>query len=796
MTQRVRREAMNRPGVSPQTADDTRFERIRQALLSSPIYLCIERPVLITEYFKRHDDPREPMIIRKARAFRYLMQNKSALIFPDELVVGNMGRHRKSALTQPELAGVFLSQDLLWIDRRSTAPFQISWKDRLTLALRVIPYWLPRNMVVRAFRGRLEHMLRYLTDQLSATYYLINEVAGIGHFLPNYDKMLRLGVRGYLASAENKQSDLYKAAEIACEGLVDYAGRLAVEAERQATGEPEGERRNELLEIARICRKVPAEPAETFHEAVQSLWLSHMGVCLEGFNSAVSFGRVDQYLYPYYRKDIERGALTHRQAKDILLSFSAKATEHVFLVSERSGKYHGGFLVAQAAVVGGIDSVGRDATNELSYRFLDVMAEAGLRDPNYQVRLHPETPAPFLKRAAEVAKLGKGVPAFFNDDAVVKALVRHGFPESEARNYGVVGCVEPSIPGRSFLSTDAALFNLPVCLELALNQGRRLRGKRRIGAATASPESFASMDDLVAAFKKQVEYMVARMMTDLRVIERGNRDFHPTPFSSMLIDGCLESGKDITAGGAIYNGSGIQGVGVADVADSLAALDQVVFREKKFSLACVVGAMRDNFVSDPILLAELQKAPKFGNDYPLPDGYADRVACCFHDILARYTNSRNGGCVPGFYSSTCHVAFGERTGALPSGRKAGEPFAASLGSCNGQDRLGPTALLNSVAKMDAGLAPNGYAVNLRFDPQTLDGDKGTAVLGALVDGFFKQGGMEVQFNIIDPKMLVDARDNPGKYPGLVVRVAGYCAYFEDLPTNVKDEIIARNRLRV
>ena len=771
-----------------------RFKRIKQELLSTPVHLCPERAYLITDYFRHHDDRAEPMVIRKAKALRHLLRHKSVHIYPDELIVGNMGSQRISCLMQPELSSVFLSSDLLWIGRRKTNPLRIAWRHRLKLLFRVFPYWLVRNMPFRAFSPRFPQLLRYVVEQLNATYYLINEAGGIGHFLPNYEKMLKLGVKGYLEAMEGEEGDLHRAARICCEGLVEFAGRLAQEAERLASEEKDAGRAAELKEIAHICYKVPNSPAETFHEALQSLWLTHMAVNLEGLNSAVSFGRMDQYLYPYYRRDLEEGRITPERAGELLLCFSAKATEHVFLLSEKVSQYHGGYLVVQAAIVGGIDREGKDAVNDLTYLFLDVMEESGLRDPNYQARVHAGSSQDYIRRVSEVARKGNGVPALFNDGVAIASLVSHGYPLEEARNYGVVGCVELALPGNSFFSTDAALFNLPLCLELALNCGRRLKGRRRVGAATPDPTSFTVIDQVVDAFRVQVDYMVTRMIGDLQVIEKGNCNHHPTPLSSMLVDGCLESGKDVTAGGALYNSSGIQGVGVADVADSLAALDEVVFQRHKYTMSQIRKAMCDNFTSAPEIQAVLLNAPKYGNDHELSDGYADTAARIFHSALARHRNTRGGPYVPGFYSVTCHVAFGRRVGALPSGRSAGEPFAASLGSSNGRDRLGPTALLNSVAHVDSNLAPNGYALNLRFDPSTLAGDRGVNILVALVKGFFDSGGMEMQLNVLDPEMLEDARLNPGKFPGLVVRVSGYCAYFDDLPDAAKQEIIARTRL--
>jgi formate C-acetyltransferase len=423
------------------------------------------------------------------------------------------------------------------------------------------------------------------------------------------------------------------------------------------------------------------------------------------------------------------------------------------------------------------------------------MEQLGLRDPNYQARIHKDCPESYLRRVVDVARKGGGVPAVFCDEAAISALTSHGYPISEARNYAVVGCVELALPGKSFFSTDAGLMNLPLCLELALNQGRRFGEKTRLGADTPDPLTMANMNQVVDAFRRQVEFMVKRMVDDLRVMERGNRDYHPTPFSSMLVDGCIENGRDVTAGGAHYNSSGVQGVGLADMADSLAAIEEVVFVQKKYSLPDVIKVVKSNFKDAAVLRSELLKVPKFGNDNPLPDGYANLAAHIFHDALTSHTNTRGGRYVPGFYSVTCHVAFGKRTPALPSGRLSGEPFAPSLGPANGKDRLGPTALLNSVAHVDSRLAMNGYALNLRFDPETLAGEKGVNILSSLVKGFFSQGGMELQLNVLDAEKLEDARRHPGKYPGLVVRVAGYCAYFDDLPDASKLEIISRTRLR-
>jgi len=780
---------------SRRTAALDRARRIREELHSAPLHLCPERAFLITEFFKKHDDPTEPVVVRKARALRHLLSHKTVEIFPHEMIVGNPGKQRKVCLLQPELASTFMSQELLWIHKRQPNPMRISARDRFRLATEVIPYWLPRSMPSRMFPHPVK-AVRYIRDQLDPAYYMINEAAGIGHFLPDYGKMIRLGTRGYRETLQDRGDGLHLAARIVCDALEIWSSRFADHAGRLALREEDGKRRRELEEIARVCRRVPREPAQTFHEAVQSLWFTHLAVNLESINSAVSLGRLDQILYPTYKRDMDRGALDRDRALDLLLCFSAKATEHVFLMSRRTSEFFGGFLVVQAAIVGGMDREGKDATNPLTDIMLEVMEHHRMRDPNYQVRIHRKSPARYLTRALDVARRGHGMPALFNDEAVIASLIEHGFPEEEARDYGIVGCVEPSIPGKSFLSTDAALMNLPVCMELALNRGRHWNGRRRVGVASADPCRFRSMEDVLEALGRQVDHMVDRLVDDLRMAERGNRDYHPTPLSSMLVAGCLESGRDLTEGGALYNASGIQAVGLADTADSLAALDHVVFRKGRVGMKDLLAALRTDFKGREALRAELEKAPKFGNQLELPDGYAQRLVRMFHDSLARHVNTRGGTYVPGFYSVTCNVAFGRRTGALPSGRRAGEPFASSLGAAQHADRCGPTALLNSVASLETRLMPNGNALNLRFDPVHLAGDEGLRNLTGLVKGFFDQGGMELQLNVVDPETLRDARAHPGKHPELVVRVAGYCAYFDDLPDSAKDEIIQRTRQKI
>lgn len=786
--------------ISEHVSNSENLLRVREDLSREKIHLCPERALLITEFFKKHDDPAEEMVLRKAHALKYLLSNKTVKIFPGELIVGSIGSFRKSCILQPELASSWLSQELLWIDKRKTNPFEATLRDKITLNLKVIPYWITRSMPSKMFPD-IPTAVRYIRHALNPTFYLINEAGGIGHFLPDYESVIRFGTTGLKERINNSAQKqgikpLHRACLVACEALEVFASRLSREAQISALHETDPKRKMELQDISRICAKVPEYPAETFHEALQSLWVAHTAVMLESLNSAVSFGRMDQYLYPLFARDIESGRITPEKALELLLLFSAKCTEHVFLLTQKISEFHGGFLVVQAAIAGGTDSSGKDSTNPLSFLMLEAMKHHRMRDPNFQVRIHENTPKEFFRQAVETAKMGFGVPAFFNDQAVVPALTAHGFATEDARSYAIVGCVEPSIPGKSFLSTDAGLFNLPICLELALNMGRRWNRRKREGAPTQSPLKFKNMDDLIEAFRTQVDFLIDRMIGEFHMVEKGNINYHPTPLSSMLVEGCIQSGRDLTEGGALYDQSGIQGVGVADVADSLAAIDTLIFREKKITMENLLKALRRNFTGYETIRKMLENAPKYGNDHALPDSYAALVVRIFHDSLSRHESLRGGQYVPGFYSVTCHVAFGKVTGALPSGRKAGEPFGSAIGPACGADRNGPTALLNSVSSLDSSLMPNGNALNMRFDPSDIEGERGTEIIEALIKGFFSRGGMEVQFNIVDPEVLKDARAHPGKYPDLIVRVAGYCARFDDLPDSAKQEIINRTRLKL
>jgi len=497
-----------------------------------------------------------------------------------------------------------------------------------------------------------------------------------------------------------------------------------------------------------------------------------------------------EVLWPYYQRDLAAGRLDPERAFELLGCYAIKLCEIVPVFSARATRFHGGLFNGQVVVVGGTDRQGRDATNDLSFLFLQLMDRLRTRQPNYHARIHRGSPPDYRERIAAALGAGSVSPALYNDEVIIPVLRARGVAEEDARDYATVGCVEPVAAAKSFMSTDAALLNLPLCLELALNDGRRFGRRRRIGAATAEAERCRSIDELIELFRVQLEFAVARLLADLQMIERANARWHPTPLTSTLVDGCLAAGRDVTEGGALYKGSGVQGVGVVEVGDSLAAVEEVVFRAHRASMADLVRACREGFRGHDRLRARLRKAPKYGNDDPRADVMVARVMDLFATCLAKAgRNTRGGDYAAGFYSVTSHQAFGEVVGALPSGRLSGAPFSSGLSPANGLDRAGPTAALRSVAGLPLHLAGNGVNFNLKLDPWVVS--DGPNRLRELIDGGFAAGCMQMQLNVLDPRILIEARDHPGRHPGLLVRVSGYSAYFDDLSPEMKQDIIDR-----
>jgi len=795
------------------TRPSDRIADIRKELLGTSYSICLERPRLLQEFSSsaegraaRKDHP----LVRRAKALAYLFSHRGPRIYPGEFIIGNMTSKRIAANYYIEGGSVNILEDVLHLEKKATV-------IEMPLAERVMLVGIGLRNIFRSIAARAllrPERFKHFLDFFTAKRYFITEEAGIGHQVADYRAVAYRGLKSAYEEAalrldtsmladgtafDEDQRAFFRSVMITIDGIRRMASHLADEAERQAgRAGVTPERKTELHESAEACRHVPYEPARTFKEALQSIWLVHVAFNLEDFEQGMSFGRLDQILYPLYLADLAAGRLTPALATELLASFGLKTCETMPLYSERIDKFFSGNGVAQAITVGGTDADGNDLTNELSALILDSYAQILTREPALHVRIHPGSPPWLMEKAVEVLQLGTSRPSLFGDTAVVKALETAGISREHARDYAVIGCVEMASQGRTYNSSDAALFNLPLCLELALNEGRRFpkpgRGERRsrMGAQTGPVRLMRSFDDVVEAFRAQVLDGVDEMSMVIGWLEEVYRIHRPTPINSMLTEGCMEKGKDVTWGGGLYDFTSIQATGLADAGDSLYAIKRLVFDEKRMSLEELVRQLKDDWRGHESLRSEVsRKFPRYGNDVGEANVMTQVAADAFADAVTSHRNSRGGRYIPGFYSMTCHIGFGRITGALPDGRRYGERLSNGLSPVDGTDLAGPTAVLRSAASLDSRKWGNCSALNLKFDKPVVQGEKGREILSGLFNAYFELGGMQVQVNVLDSDQLLAARDDPTLYPDMVVRVAGYCVYFNDLQPAVKDEIIER-----
>ena len=792
----------------------SRIAAIRAELLATPYSICLERPKLLEEFWSSEEGRRsakeEHPLVHRALTLQYIFSHRQPRIYKDELIIGNMTSKRIAANYYIEGGSINIMEDIGRL-RKRTIPLKLTGRetaDLFRVGLRNVFKSVGARALLKPAR------LSYFLDFFRAKRHYVTEEAGVAHQVGDYWMVVHEGLRhpyeeakqrlkeGKLAEGSPLDADqmsFFRSVVITIDGIRMMAENLAAEAEKMA-GRPgvTEQRRAELLASALACRRVPFEPARTYLEGLQATWLVHVAMNLEDFEQGLSFGRMDQILLPLYRNDITQGRLTPERATEITASFCLKACETIPLYSQRVDQFFSGNGVAQAFTLGGTDAEGNDLTNELSALILNAYAQVLTREPAVHVRIHPGTPEWFFQKSVELLQLGTSRPAFFGDTAIVTALQEAGMTKAHARDYAVIGCVEMASQGRTYNSSDAALFNLPLCLELALNQGRRFHGKariegrRRFGAPTPSPSSLKTFENVLDAFRAQVRHGVDDLVKVISWLEEVYRISRPTPVNSILTQGCLDKGKDVTWGGGLYDYTSVQAAGLADAGDSLYALNKVVFEEKRFSLEEFVQILRDNFRGREDLRVELAtKLPRYGNGNPAADRMTQLAADAFADALWAHKNTRGGQYVPGFYSMTCHVGFGKVTGALPNGRPAGTRLSNGLAPVDGSERLGPTAVLRSAASLDSRKWMNCHALNLKFDKNIVQGETGRNALVNLFKNYFAQGGMQVQVNILDTETLKAAKKDPSSYPGIVVRVAGYCAYFNDLQPDVQDEIIER-----
>lgn len=777
-----------------------RLEKLKFTVQSSQPSVCIERAILVTQYHRKRHNRKKNSHIRQAEALRYVLQRKKVSIYPGELIVGNYSSKRVGGSIYPELHGIPVLEDLWTFTSRKTNPLDITFSEQLALCT-IVPFWLTRFLAFRAYFSPIKKA-KLIINQLRNLTSLINETGGIAHLAPDYRKLIALGTDGIRQEAEEYQqkqardSDewfFYEGVKIIADSLAEFGARYAIQARKELTRESDPVRRQELTEIIRTCEQVPRKPARSFREALQSILFAQIAINLESLDNAICPGRMDDYLFPFYETDRRNGFLTGKETRELLGCFFIKMAEIIPVFSRRITRFHGGMFNGQVVTVGGTDTSGTDMTNDLSMIILELMDALRMRQPNFHARLHRNSTREYRQKIASILSKGGNSPALYNDDVIVPMMAKIGYSIDDARNYTAVGCVEPVSQGKSFSSTDAALFNVPLMLELSLNEGKRFGSPVRLGPKTTHPSKMVSMDDILAAFQTQLQAGLHRLIDDLQAIERANARYHPTPLTSMLLDGCLEKGKCSTAGGARYNFSGIQAVGPVDTGDALFAIEQVVFVRREKTLSDFVSELKKDF-ENKHFLQECLSLPKFGNDIAVVDRWTDVVITAFEQVLSSRSNTRGGRYVAGLYSVTAHEWFGRVTGASANGRRQGQPFASGIAPMNGMDREGPTALINSVNRLKLESVANGVNFNLKFDSFCLRGDKGPVVLDSLLKTYFRRGGMQVQVNVIAADVLKKAKEQPGLFPNLLVRVSGYSAYFHDLTPEMQDEIIERTQI--
>ena len=774
-----------------------RVQRLRRRMIDAPREVCIERARYLTQSMAANWD--RPALTRMSMALEHILDNVSVVIRDDELIVGCRTSKLNGAPLFPENKSRWIEGDLEAFNKRELQQVLIAEEDQRELREDVLPFWRGRTV-----QDGLEETLPpdVAEDMDKYIFTMVLEITyGIGHFTMNHPRVLKLGLAGIIAEAQERYDALTPEEQQADKGLfydavirslratVRFANRCADLAQSLAEVEVDPGRAEELRGIARVCRRVPEHPAQTFQEAVQCVYFIHLISQIESGGNSISLGRIDQILYPYYLADRQAGRITPEEARELLSLLFIKTNEIWNILEEAyipAGEGVEG-KTTQNVTVGGVGPDGADATNELSYIGLDAFADVRTVQPNFGVRLGPNAPRDFFLKAIEYAI--DGVPLhLFNDEAIIESLQQAGHTLEDARDYGVVGCLEPNAQGKSFASTFAVQFSGIKCLELALSNGIDNIFGYPSGLETGDPASFASFDDVWNAYHAQVSHFLGQMANGMAVLDRLLAEMVPSPFASAMIDGPLEKGLDLTRGGAVYNSTGVQLIGFSNVVDSLYAAKKVIFEDGVMSLEELAACLADDWDSAEDKRAYfLHKLPKYGNDNDDVDAMAVKVLDHFCDEVSRHRNYRGGAFWPGVFAVGFHITMGAFAAASADGRHAGEVLGNGLTPTNGNALSGPTAVLNSVTKLPLARVYNGANLNMRFNARRLKPE----ILMALMQTYFQRGGVQVQFNMIDSATLREAQAHPEQYRDLVVRVSGYSALFTGLSEMAQNEIISR-----
>jgi trans-4-hydroxy-L-proline dehydratase len=778
-----------------------RIKKLREQTLSIDPSISIERAKLITEFYKSGQAEKVSIPVARAMAFRYLLENKQLCVNDGELIVGERGPGPHETPTYPEIC-THTIKDFEILDTREKISFSVDEETKASQVDVIQPYWSGRSLRDRIFE-ELDNDWKDAYDAGIFTEFM--EQRAPGHTVLD-DKIYRKGFKDFIndIDASINSLDFYgdpeafekreelKAMRISSEAIISFAKRYSKYLYELAANEKDEQRQNELDTMAGICNRVPENKPNTLWEALQYYWFVHLGVITE-LNTWDSFnpGRLDQNLYPFFKQDIESGLLSEDQVYELLQSFWVKfhnqpAPPKVGVTAQESNTYTDFCLIN----LGGLTESGEDATNDLTYIILDVIEEMRLLQPSSMVQVSKKNPDRLLKRTLEITKTGFGQPSIFNTDAIIQEMLRQGKSIIDARNGGASGCVETGAFGKeSYILT--GYFNIPKVLEITLHNGIDPRTSNQIGLATGDPASFNSFEEFMTAFKKQLNYFIDIKIKGNLIIERLWAKYLPAPFMSILVDDCVKIGKDYNNGGARYNSSYIQGVGMGSITDCLSSIKYSVYQDKKISINEMINALNSNFEGkENIRKMFLDEIPKYGNDDDKADDLLREVFEMYYSAIDGRPNTKGGHFRINLLPTTCHVYFGSVIGATPDGRLAKKPLSEGISPVQGADRNGPTAVIKSASKIDH-LRTGGTLLNQKFTPQILDDESGRLKVLHLIRSYFKMDGHHIQFNVVDVETLIKAQKEPENYRDLIVRVAGYSDYFVNLGVDLQNEIIYR-----
>lgn len=824
-----------------------RIDKLVNALFEKMPEIESDRAVLITDSYLKTEG--KPIITRRAEAFANILENIPIVIRDNELIVGSSTKSPRGCQVFPEFSFSWLEDEFDTIEKRAADPFYISEETKETLK-NIYRYWEGKTTSELATSYMAPEAIKAIEHNIftPGNYYY----NGVGHVTVCYDKILEIGYEGIIKEAKDElercnvsdmnyasKSHFLNAVILSCNAVINYAKRYAVLAKELAQKCNDQKRKKELEKIAKNCDRVPKKGARNFYEACQSFWFVQMLLQIESSGHSISPGRFDQYMYPYYEADIKSGAINKEEAQELIDCIWVKLNELNKVRDAGSAEGFAGYGLFQNLIAGGQDGEGLDVTNDLSYMCIEASLHIMLPQPSLSVRVWNKTPQDFLIKAATLTRTGIGLPAYYNDEVIIPSLVNRGLTLKDAREYNIIGCVEPQKAGKTEGWHDAAFFNMCRPLELVFENG--MDNGELVGVPTGDISQMKTFDEFYDAYKKQMNYCIELLVNADNSIDMAHRDRCPLPYLSCMIEDCIKKGKSVQEGGAVYNFTGPQGFGIANMADSLYAIKVLVFDKHLLTLEEYREALRNNYGKDVSinkiehitkdivrellnkkikvneeqiskiativehsigipqdkknkydkLLEEIDKIPKFGNDIPEVDSFARDVAYTYTKPLEKYKNPRGGQYQAGLYPVSANVPLGGQTGATPDGRLAHKPIADGVSPSAGKDVKGPTAAANSVSKLDHSIASNGTLFNQKFHPSALSGRAGLENFVSFIRGYFDQKGSHIQFNVVSKETLLDAQKNPEEYKTLVVRVAGYSALFTSLSRSLQDDIINR-----